>query len=100
MNERRPVDVAIVGGGLSGLAAAVLAARAGRSVVLFEKARELGGRASTQSRAGFSLNLGPHALYRGGAGMRVLREIGVAVGGGWNMIAGGAVTGYLTSNSP
>ena len=36
-------DVAVVGGGLAGLAAAITAARAGRSVTLFEGASSLGG---------------------------------------------------------
>ena len=36
-------DIIIVGGGLSGLAAATYAARSGRSVMLFEKASEPGG---------------------------------------------------------
>ena len=43
------VDVAVVGGGLAGLAAAATAARAGRSVVLFEGAPTLGGRARTRT---------------------------------------------------
>jgi len=45
-------EVAIVGGGLAGLAAAGYLARAGRSVLLFEKAAALGGRAVTHKRDG------------------------------------------------
>ena len=71
------VDVAIVGGGLAGLTAATFLARAGRTVVLYEKSRELGGRARTSERDGFTLNFGPHALYRGGAAAPILRELGV-----------------------
>src|SRR5207344_888724 len=56
-------DIIIVGGGLSGLAAATYAAKSGRTVTLFEKASEPGGRAITKQRNGFSLNLGAHALY-------------------------------------
>jgi phytoene dehydrogenase-like protein len=37
----------------------------------------LGGRALTQVKEGFSFNVGPHALYRSGAGMRVLAELGI-----------------------
>ena len=71
------VDVAIVGGGLAGLTAATFLARAGRSVVLYEKSRELGGRARTVVRDAYLLNIGPHALYRGGAGAPILRDLGV-----------------------
>src|SRR3954463_11462676 len=74
-------DVAVVGGGLAGLAAAATAARAGRSVVLFEQASGPGGRARTRTEHGFSFNIGPHALYRKMEGLRVLRELGVEPSG-------------------
>jgi phytoene dehydrogenase-like protein len=70
-------DLIVVGGGLAGLAAATIAARNGLRVLLLEKAPDLGGRAQTQVREGYSFNVGAHALYRGGPGMRVLRELGV-----------------------
>jgi len=78
-NER---EVVIVGGGLAGLTAAAYLARAGRSVTLYEKAGELGGRARTQSKAGFQFNIGPHALYKNGHGAQVLRELGILPKGG------------------
>lgn len=74
---RTTTDVVVIGGGLAGLAAATFLARAGRKVTLFEKAREVGGRAVTQTKSGFHFNLGPHALYRAGHGARILRELGV-----------------------
>ena len=67
----------VVGGGLAGLAAATLLARAGRSVALYERTSTIGGRAATHEEKGFRLNLGPHALYRGGAAMCVLRTLGI-----------------------
>jgi phytoene dehydrogenase-like protein len=70
-------DVAVVGGGLGGLATAALVARRGLDVVVLERAAELGGRAATHVRDGFHFNLGAHALYAGGAAARVLRELGV-----------------------
>src|SRR5262245_15423759 len=70
-------EVAVVGGGIAGLAAAALAARAGRQVTLFERSSTIGGRAVTHSKNGFRFNLGPHALYRKGHAARVLAELGV-----------------------
>lgn len=75
-------DTVIVGGGPAGLAAATYLARAGQSVTLYEQASETGGRARSFEQAGYQLNLGAHALYRAGAGVRVLRELGVAFSGG------------------
>ena len=76
-SDNRRADVAVVGGGLAGLAAAAILARAGRSVVLFEKAPKLGGRAATTREGQFRLNLGPHALYRRGPGAAVLDMLGI-----------------------
>jgi phytoene dehydrogenase-like protein len=75
-------NVVVVGGGISGLAASIYLARAGRTVTIFEKRRFLGGRAITHLRHGFRFNLGPHAFYRGGSGWEVLRELGIPVRGG------------------
>lgn len=75
-------DIAVIGGGPAGLAAAALSARSGRSVVLLEKGSSLGGRASSSREGGASLNLGAHALYRGGSAQRVLEKLGVAAPGG------------------
>jgi len=46
-------------------------------VRLLEQSHSLGGRAQTKPQDGFYLNIGPHALYRGGRGIEVLRELGV-----------------------
>jgi len=69
-------DVAIVGGGIAGLAAAIEAAGAGRGVTLFDARSTLGGRARTHTRDGYLLNEGAHALYVDGAANAFLRELG------------------------
>ena len=74
--EHEP-DVVVIGGGVAGLAAASFISRAGSRVTLFEQSHALGGRAQTKQQDGYFLNLGPHALYRGGRGIEVLRELGV-----------------------
>jgi phytoene dehydrogenase-like protein len=73
--------VAVVGGGLAGLSAAALLGRAGRPVVVYEKASELGGRARTQAEQGFEWNLGPHALYAAGPAAQTFKTLGVAYSG-------------------
>jgi len=60
-------DVAIVGGGVAGLTAAIYAAKAGKQVIIIEKQDRLGGRAITNKKEGAYFSLGGHALYRGDA---------------------------------
>src|SRR5436190_19368194 len=76
------VDVAVVGGGLAGLAAAATAARTGRSVALYEGGSGIGGRARTRTEHGFHFNVGAHAIYQNGPGLRALRDLGVEPRGG------------------
>ncbi len=95
MSTEHTPDVVVIGGGIAGLSAAALIGRRGRRVRLFEKAGFVGGRAVTQVKNGFSFNVGPHALYRDAAGIRVLAELGVTprgavprTGGGHAMLGG------------
>src|SRR5688572_26664578 len=81
-------DIAVVGGGLAGLAAATAAGRGGARVVVLD-ARSAGGRARSAHRDGFTLNEGPHALYRAGAGQAVLDSFGIDVAGGRPRVANG-----------
>ncbi|RNB72807.1 phytoene desaturase family protein [Brevibacillus panacihumi] len=67
-------DVAIVGGGVAGLTAAIYAARAGKQAIIIEKQDRLGGRAITNKKNGAYFNLGGHALYRGDA-LATFREL-------------------------
>ena len=70
---RTPRQTVVVGAGIAGLVAAIRSAGLGSAVTLLEQAAHPGGRARTQRREGFSLNLGPHALYERGHLMGVLR---------------------------
>lgn len=83
-------DIVIVGGGLAGLTAAAILARAGREVRLLERHTTIGGRAETQELNGFHLNLGAHAFFLGGPAERILRDLGVVITGGKPIVAGAA----------
>src|SRR5918997_4999887 len=100
METAAATDVVIVGGGLAGLSTATWLARAGRSVTLLERAEHLGGRAITQERDGHLFNLGPHAIYRAGVGMQLLRDLGVQFTGRSPGLAGAAVVGGRLDHLP
>lgn len=62
--EEHKMKVAIIGGGLAGLtAAAYLSDNPHVEGILFERSPQLGGRAFTYEKAGFTLNYGAHAIY-------------------------------------
>ncbi len=81
-------DVIVVGGGLGGLAAATVAARAGARVALIERKSDPGGRATTEVIDGFAFNQGAHALYKAGRGLAVLRSLGIEPSGGTPPLSG------------
>jgi squalene-associated FAD-dependent desaturase len=71
-------QVAVVGGGWAGLAAAVHACAAGHRVTLFEMAHKLGGRARSVTHGGLTLDNGQHILigaYRDT--LALMRQVGV-----------------------
>lgn len=74
--------VAIIGGGIAGLIAALNIADAGGQPTIFEAGSAPGGRAKTREIDGFFFNQGPHALYVAGAFYRALHRFGVCFGGG------------------
>lgn len=55
-------DIAIIGGGWAGIAAALKLAAAGRPVHLFESAPQLGGRARSLDWEGLAIDNGPHLM--------------------------------------
>ncbi|WP_442603705.1 FAD-dependent oxidoreductase [Paenibacillus sp. KN14-4R] len=64
IKEESVMKVAVIGGGLAGLtAAAYLSENRLIEGVLFERSPQLGGRAFTYEKAGFTLNYGAHAIY-------------------------------------
>jgi len=75
-------ETIVIGGGIAGLTAAAELARAGRRVLLLERAERFGGRGSTKENNGIWFNLGGHALYREGEADVIFRELGVRPAGG------------------
>lgn len=102
LDTRAHPPVIIVGGGLSGLSAAAILARAGYAVTVFEKASALGGDARSKQHGAFTFNLGAHAFYLGGAGEKLLSELGVRYRGAppafdkWLVFDGGTLHAWPT----
>jgi phytoene dehydrogenase-like protein len=86
MNESH--DLIVIGAGLAGLTAAALAGTAGSRVLVLDS-HNGDGRAAVTVRSGFLFNGGAHALYQGGAAVRVLNQLGIHPTG-----APPATTGY------
>ena len=73
------VDVVVVGGGITGLAAAYGAHRSGRSVVLFEASDRVGGKIASAEVAGGSVDVGPDAfLARVPWAVELCHDLGMA----------------------
>ena len=70
-------DVIVVGAGAAGLTAAAYAARAGRSVGLFERRNELGGLVRSVDRGGFVFDVGLRAIENSGIILPMVHELGL-----------------------
>lgn len=103
-------DAVVIGAGAGGLAAAAHLAAAGRSVLVAERLDRLGGRASSETIDGFTVNVGAIAIERGGVFEETFDRLGVPLDirepnpatvfyidgkvinvakGGWGMLLGG-----------
>jgi len=60
-------EIAIIGAGISGLSAAHTLSDAGHTVTIFETSGEVGGRATTRRRDGFTYDSGAQYIKGGGA---------------------------------
>jgi phytoene dehydrogenase-like protein len=89
-NERHSDDrrIVVIGAGLAGLTAAATAAAEGADVTLVEAREHEGGRARSTTVGDFVFNQGPHALYRAGAALPILRALGVEPRGGTPSVNG------------
>src|SRR5262245_6528573 len=71
-------DVAIVGGGITGLTAAYDLTRRGRSVAVFEASPSAGGLIHTVREDGFTIEAGPDSLLSTKpGGLELVRELGL-----------------------
>ena len=77
------LDVAVVGAGISGLAAAHLLQREGRSVQVFEAAERVGGRMACTRLDGYLIDEGAETIAARGyqATWRLIREVGLPTAG-------------------
>jgi squalene-associated FAD-dependent desaturase len=75
--EERTPRVAVVGGGLSGMAAALACADAGAAVTLLESKKWLGGATASFARDGLTIDTGQHVFLRCCTAYRAfLRRVG------------------------
>ncbi|MCT2589619.1 FAD-dependent oxidoreductase [Streptomyces sp. N2-109] len=76
------VDVAVIGGGISGLSAAYRLQEAGRTVQLFESEDEPGGRMRTHRQDGYVIDAGTQTLSQHGyaATWQLIRDLGMDSG--------------------
>jgi len=72
-------DVVIVGGGIAGLTAAAYLAKAGKSVVIFEKQAKTGGLVQTFQRNGVHFDSGLRSIENSGIVFPMLKQLGIDI---------------------
>ncbi|HEY6915654.1 MAG TPA: oleate hydratase, partial [Paludibacter sp.] len=72
-------DAIVVGGGIAGLTAAAYLARAGQSVVLFEKQSKVGGLVQTFQREGIYFDGGLRSIENSGIVFPMLKQLGIDI---------------------
>jgi phytoene desaturase len=70
-------DAVVIGAGAGGLCAAARLVAAGRKVLVAERLDRLGGRASSETIDGFTVNVGAIAIERGGVFEETFAQLGV-----------------------
>jgi len=70
-------DAIVVGGGIAGLTAAAYIARAGHSVVLFERQHKVGGLVQTFDRDGIYFDGGLRSIENSGIVFPMLKQLGI-----------------------
>lgn len=72
-------DAIVVGGGITGLTAAAYIARAGKSVVLFEKQHKVGGLVQTFERDNIYFDGGLRSIENSGIVFPMLKQLGIDI---------------------
>ncbi|MCA1041506.1 FAD-dependent oxidoreductase [Bacillus infantis] len=93
-------NAVIIGGGLAGLVSAAVLGKAGMRTLLLEKATSAGGRAKTDIISGQYFNIGPHALYKKGKAVPILKELGVEINGRAPKLGGLLMDGHESFTAP
>ena len=72
-------DAIVVGGGIAGLTAAAYLARAGKSVILFERQTKVGGLVQTFDRNGIYFDGGLRSIENSGIVFPMLKQLGIDI---------------------
>ncbi|TYP79510.1 phytoene desaturase family protein [Paenibacillus methanolicus] len=74
------MDIAIVGGGVGGMTAALLLSRQGMNVTIYERSAKLGGRLAYEEGGGYRIDQGPTIVLLPELLLSILEEAGIERG--------------------